>query len=49
MWYASVSFTTKALATAALGLPWTDITIMLHEAVFWVRYGCDMVMLRLLH
>lgn len=35
-------------AAAALGLRWSHIRIMFHEAMLWLCYGCIMVMLWLL-
>ena len=46
--YACMSFTTKALATTALGLHGSDIMGMLHEIILWLRCGYIMVMLWLL-
>ena len=46
--YACMSFTTKALATTALGLHGSDIMGMLHEIILWLRCGYIMVMLWML-
>ena len=43
--YAGMSFTMKALAAAALGLPWSGIIIMLYEVMLWLLQGSVMVML----
>ena len=34
-----VSFATRALATAALGLHRSDSMVMLYEVMLWLRYG----------
>ena len=41
-------FTMKALATAALGPQWSDITGMLYETVLRLRHGSTMAVLWLL-
>jgi len=38
----------KALATAALGLHWSDIMVMLYEVMLWLSYDSFMVLLWLL-
>ena len=38
----------EALAAAALGLHWSDITRMLYEVMLWLHYGYIMVLLWLL-
>ena len=38
--YTSMSFTMKALGTAALGLHWSSITGMLYEVMFWLLWLC---------
>lgn len=43
--YAGVNFTMKDPAAAALGLRWSDIGIMLCEALLWLCYGYIMVLL----
>lgn len=42
---ACVSFTVKALASAALAPHWRDTTIMLREVPLWLCYGYIMGML----
>ena len=53
VWYACVSFTMKTLAAPALGLHWSDITVMSYEVMLRLHYGYIMIMLwlllRLLH
>ena len=34
-----MSCTATALAAAASGLPWSDVVMLLHEALFWLHYG----------
>ena len=41
MWYARVSFTTKALAAVALGLHWSDTMVTSSEATLWLHYGYE--------
>ena len=48
VWYACISFTMKVLASAALGLHWGSIMVMLCELMFWLCYDYIMVMLWLL-
>ena len=43
--YTAVNFTMKDPAAAALGLRWSYIGVMLHEAMLWLCYGCVMAML----
>ena len=43
-----MNFTMEALAAAALGLHWSDITRMLYEVMLWLHYGYIMVLLWLL-
>ena len=40
VWFACMSFTMKALDTAALGLHWSNIMVMLHEVMFWLLWLC---------
>ena len=47
--YACMSFIMKALATAASGLHWSYIIVMLYGTMFLLRDGYVMVMLWLLH
>ena len=43
-----MNFIMEALAAAALGLHWSDITRMLYEVMLWLHYGYIMVLLWLL-
>ena len=45
VWYTCMSFTVKALASAALAPHWRDTTIMLREVPLWLCYGYIMGML----
>ena len=39
MWCACMDFTVKVLAAAALGLHWSNITVLLYEITLWLHYG----------
>ena len=41
-------FTMKALAAAALGLPWSSLMVVLYKAILWLCHGYVMVLLWLL-
>ena len=36
-------FTMKALAAAALGLPWSSLMVVLYKAILWLCHGYVMV------
>ena len=48
MWYPCMRFTMKALAAAALGLPWSSLMVVLYKAMLWLCHGYVMALLWLL-
>ena len=47
MWCACMDFTVKVLAAAALGLHWSNITVLLYEITLQLHYSYITVMLGL--
>ena len=48
VWYPCMRFTMKALAAAALGLPWSSLMVVLYKAMLWLCHGYIMALLWLL-